>query len=561
MRKAGRQAVMSVASVGKAFGMCLTTAMVATAPVAAMQPTDDDPIAPPSRVLIIVLDQTRPDTIDRYGMANVQALRDGGVRFPNAYVGHMSSNTVISHNVITSGQFPRNMGWSNEVYRDVDNRLGGGAGAYYVTSSMSCGQYGTLITAEGYPKLEDYLGRKFVAIAEKTTAACTAGHPADADDIIIRMSRALFDCDGNGSLESNLRFPSGANVPTYISQPQCGRFYVDATPRYGTDTTPPAWLYPADGNRFFPGFDPAHFGGDIWVADAAIAVMENEPDWRGMLLSFGAIDKSGHMWGPEDAVTGTPGSEEEMTHLPFVARTADEQVGRVLDKLEELGIRDETLIVVTADHAAQTAHRFHGEDGPFRSDFNWYYGQDADETYLDPSPAIQTLVDGLGGNLDFSYQDTHIAAWLQVNSLDRKREAADVLRTLPDVIATYYLNEAEDRYMLRWKSNDIRGSERAWFAQHSRELVNTMASPDNGDAVALLRNDTAYSVFGEHGGHQRQVQRIPIIFNWSGLHGGQKLGHHMRHVDILPTVLRLLGIPQDPAHPLEGRAISLPLEH
>src|SRR5688572_28959474 len=59
--------------------------------------------AHPSRALIIVLDQSRKDTIDRYGMHRVQSLRDDGVSFPNAYLGHMAAETVISHNVITSG--------------------------------------------------------------------------------------------------------------------------------------------------------------------------------------------------------------------------------------------------------------------------------------------------------------------------------------------------------------------------------------------------------------------------------------------------------------------------
>ena len=37
--------------------------------------------------------------------------------------------------------------------------------------------------------------------------------------------------------------------------PECGRFYVDSstsTCPYGTATTPPAWMYPLDGNRFAP---------------------------------------------------------------------------------------------------------------------------------------------------------------------------------------------------------------------------------------------------------------------------------------------------------------------
>jgi alkaline phosphatase D len=67
-----------------------------------------------------------------------------------------------------------------------------------------------------------------------------------------------------------------------------------------------------------PGRDPAHLGGDTWSADAAITVIQNDPGWRGMLVSLGGIDKLGHMWGPEDMETGPPGSDQEMRHLPFI---------------------------------------------------------------------------------------------------------------------------------------------------------------------------------------------------------------------------------------------------
>ncbi len=83
----------------------------------------------PSRVMIVVIDQFRPDYVDRFNMANVRSVMNGGVNFERAMLGHMAAETVISHNVLTSGLFPKHMGWSNEVFRDVDNRLGGGAGA------------------------------------------------------------------------------------------------------------------------------------------------------------------------------------------------------------------------------------------------------------------------------------------------------------------------------------------------------------------------------------------------------------------------------------------------
>ena len=108
-------------------------------------------------------------------------------------------------------------------------------------------------------------------------------------------------------------------------------------------------------------------GGDNWSADAAIRVIEGDPDWRGMLVSLGAIDKMGHMWGPEDNVTGPPGSDEQLSHLPFAAKNADAQVGRIVGALRAEGLLDETLIVITADHAAQTGRPFLGRlDGPLR---------------------------------------------------------------------------------------------------------------------------------------------------------------------------------------------------
>ena len=373
--------------------------------------------------MIIVLDQARPDTITRYGMENVQELQEDGTSFPNAIVGHMAAETVISHNVITSGLLPKDMGWSNEVYRDASNVLLGGAGAYYVTSSMSCADFAKLIEAGGYPKLQDYLDDEFeessafASISQKRTSACTSGQTGtgggdgtglDAEDIIFQI---------RGSNVSGL-CGSGWRRPEYLGVARAYfGFTNDCTDRwwtfqgagaYDTGSLSPVNIYPLDDNRFVPGFDSAHIGGDNWSADAAIRFIENEPDWHGMMISLGGIDKLGHTWGPEDEGEpgALPGTPEEMRHLPFVARNADAQVGRIVDALDDEELLDETLIVMTADHAAQTGRRFHGVLAPgetnptcgpstptstgIRSDCNWYYGQDADEIYLSPSPRSRT---------------------------------------------------------------------------------------------------------------------------------------------------------------------------
>jgi arylsulfatase A-like enzyme len=284
------------------------------------------------------------------------------------------------------------------------------------------------------------------------------------------------------------------------------------------------------------------------------------------------IDKLGHMWGPEDEgeAGALPGSVEEMRHLPFIAKNADEQVGRIVDALKESGLLDDTLIVITADHAAQTGRPFQGVLAPgvenplctppsngIRSDCNWYFGKETveSEDYRDPSPAVAQLRDALAGNLDFSYQDGHIAAWLKDNSLAKKREAAAAVLRMPGVIASYHTNAAQDEYRL-FGTNPTRGAERSWFVRHGEELVDTMAEPSGPDVMGLVATDVTYGVIGDHGGHNKLIQNIPLVFYGPGI-GSKDQNREARLVDVMPTILKTMGIDYDRAD-LDGEAVKLP---
>jgi hypothetical protein len=146
--------------------------------------------------------------------------------------------------------------------------------------------------------------------------------------------------------------------------------------------------------------------------------------------------------------------------------------------------------------------------------------------------------------------------WLHDTSTDAKRTAAHELAELPDVIATYARDRS--RYELVWSSGAASESERRWWRRHAQEIVDTMAARNGPDAVALLRDNTSYGVKGDHGGHQRPIQRIPIAFSWPGLRSGATPGAAIRSADILPTILRLMGIQTDSGHPMDGRAVRLP---
>ena len=50
------------------------------------------------------------------------------------------------------------------------------------------------------------------------------------------------------------------------------------------------------------------------------------------------------------------------------------------------------------------------------------------------------------------------------------------------------------------------------WLRHGQELVDTMAAPYAADVVGLLKDDASYGAAGDHGGHQKAVQEIPIVF-------------------------------------------------
>jgi arylsulfatase A-like enzyme len=96
-------------------------------------------------------------------------------------------------------------------------------------------------------------------------------------------------------------------------------------------------------------------------------------------------------------------------------------------------------------------------------------------------------------------------------------------------------------------------SEKAWWSEHGQELVNTLVSPNGPDVVALLKDQVSYGVYGDHGGAQKDVQRVPVVF-WSPSMGNLTVNGGFRSIDILPTILQAMGIAADP---MDGSAWNL----
>ena len=177
--------------------------------------------------------------------------------------------------------------------------------------------------------------------------------------------------------------PPGKNVPDYLLERDsvdptiCGRFFInsDKANDYGTAAAFPTWMYPSEGNRFWPGNDPNHLGGDTWAADAAIAMMKNE-NWSGMFVTLGAIDKAAHMWGAQaDVAPKHCTTLAEQTHVKCAAENADVQLGKLLDEIKKVDQAKggKTLVVLTADHGATYGKNFLGKQTSGAGDSNWYY--------------------------------------------------------------------------------------------------------------------------------------------------------------------------------------------
>ena len=237
------------------------------------------------------------------------------------------------------------------------------------------------------------------------------------------------------------------------------------------------------------------------------------------------------------------------------------------------GLDDDTLIVITADHAAQTGRPFRGvpSSATVRT-HSWDRRlrrhslrlqlvlrhrdrRRRSESYEDPSPAVAQLETTLGGNIAFSYQDGHVAVWLTDNSLVKKQQAADAVLDMPGVIASYHLNAAQDDYVL-FGTNPMGRAEQSWFNSHAEDLVDTMAAPNGPDVVGVVTTNVTYGVVGDHGGHNRLIQNIPMVFYGPGV-SQKDSNRELRQVDVLPTILEAMGIDYDPAA-FDGEAVKLP---
>jgi len=214
---------------------------------------------------------------------------------------------------------------------------------------------------------------------------------------------------------------------------------------------------------------------DEWLTNASLSVLENFMP-NVLFLHLPMLDLWEHYFGP-----GTPIAIDTLRH-------ADEQIGRVVDKLKELGIYEETSVFVTSDHGFTNVIKYADLETPLRE------------------AGIEYVMANNGGSVHFYFVtiEDKLKAWLVLLGV----EGVEIV--IPRELAWF------------------------WHLDHPRA----------GDLIVFLEEgySTVPYVMGMHGSLELTDVRIPLVIAGAGIKVGVTIPF-ARIIDIVPTACYLLAIP------------------
>lgn len=262
--------------------------------------------------LVFVLDGLRPDSITEAQTPNLYRLRKGGVTFENTHAVFPTVTRVNSSSLAT-GSYPARHGiMGNSIYVPVVDPLRAfNNDDFQRLVKLDEATSGRMVTATGIAELLERSGRKMVVVSSGSTGSA--------------MLLAPKTQGGIGTVINGDFFP-GKKVayPDAVSETILKRFgpapiKAGHTDRYDASVD---WSMAVLLDYVLPELKPSV--AFVWMA---------EPDHIEHGLGVGA---------PESLAA---------------IRNDDRQIGLVLKKLEALGVRDKTNIMVVSDHGfAQTVY-------------------------------------------------------------------------------------------------------------------------------------------------------------------------------------------------------------
>jgi len=234
-------------------------------------------------------------------------------------------------------------------------------------------------------------------------------------------------------------------------------------------------------------------------------VREKRPNF--VIVNLGAADYAAHSFGPE--------SIRYLLTLEYL----DGLVGDLLKALDDLGIRQRTAVIVSADHGFSD---------------------------VDPTRLVAPVADVGGHRLEalaargiehYLTNTGGSSMGVYVRDKGRVADAVAALRAEPWCEAVYCQDAkaACDRTL---------ESLHAFFPGRSPDLM-----VDLDDDAALN-----FAQPGQHGSLRHDDMAIPLILSGAGVAAGKVAGE-ARLVDVAPTVMRLLGLPSEGLRP-DGRVLE-----
>ena len=437
----------------------------------------EQPTASAKYLAIVVIDACRPDYFQLTDIPNLRLLMANGATYTRAWLAQLESNTPPGHATISTGSLPRNQGVIGFGWRDP---VTGTMARPTTIEAVSQGKLGEAIVASGAVSIPQLVKEadptaKVLAISSNKFFAAAAMGNQYADYIVYSMR------SGKASL-----VPSGVAGHMPPSQ-----VLNDPTLAYSLPI--PAIRY------------------DTWAMDVTVKMLELERP-RVVMINLPEIDGVGHSTG---GIVAPNAMAEVMANV-------DLQIGRLIETYRRLGIFDQTLFMVTADHAMiPNSRNVRGE----------LIRKAVEKT--------GTTALSLGGGTSFN---------IYLKDQTKGREAAVNIASLnlAGIDAVYYrVLEQSNCYYLPTGPTASRVSQGLDAAY--RYLLSSYAGPSGPDVAIALDENTAVgdeplNKHGSHGGLSWGVQSIPMILAGPGVKRAYVSDMPARLVDVAPTALSLMGV-------------------
>lgn len=463
--------------------------------------TVNKPVTPgtPQYFFLIYVDGLHPVYIEKFKPPNIMSLISEGTYFPNAFVGHLTSNTIVSHAVGNAGLYPArwgivDYGWRN-IYDDPAlNQI------VPKNKAIDPGNYNLIVNYD----LPSKIRRHYEHSLPSFPLWLKSNFP---DALTVGISTKQYMATYLANMD--IRIMGKTTQDNYV------------VPYYQ--------LGPAEGlvNDVMIRSDEVLTKADNWVGEVAGRILENLRP-RYMLLNLPDVDLNAHR-------NGGPATLDQM-YQPVM--NADRVVGEFVDRLKNMGIYDKSVIVITADHG-------------FSANYD-YVNTDEIKNGLESKGLKVDLIRGASGYMTIWLSDPYF----KDNS--SKKAAADyVKQALPEANAVFYKASFNVGTDTVYHYVPVKDDGRPQYPQ----LLKTMTTPAGPDVIAFFGDEmSAYNKYvANHGGAGWLVQNIPIIIRGPGVprgmvvetvpYSGPKLA------DIAPTFISLVDSSDSAISRFDGKPI------